>query len=159
MAYNVNVPLATNQITSDLTAINGNWEYLGQIASGTIMLFGQNSAPTGWTRKADWQDGAMFTYSAAGDLASGGSASSFATHTHTGPSHSHNMGHAVVTQNQQVINTVGMMIADTGGVSSYGAGGALDAYQLQGVSEAGGTGNSGANTAPYYQEVIVATKD
>ncbi len=57
--------------------------------SGTIMVFGQNSAPTGWTRKADWQDNAMLCYASAGNISSGGSVNPQSTHTHTGPSHTH----------------------------------------------------------------------
>jgi len=43
--------------------------------AGTVMVFGQNSAPTGWTRKTDWQDGAMLCFSGSGDPGSGGSQS------------------------------------------------------------------------------------
>jgi len=57
--------------------------------TGTIMLFGQNSAPTGWTRKADWQDNAMLCYAASGDIAGSGAVDPQSAHTHTGPSHTH----------------------------------------------------------------------
>ena len=50
--------------------------------SGTIMLFKQNSAPMDWTRKADWQDGAMLVYEAAGALTAGGSVEANAGHSH-----------------------------------------------------------------------------
>ena len=57
--------------------------------TGTVMLFGQNSAPTGWTRKADWQDNAMLCYAASGNIGSGGAVNAQSAHTHTGPSHTH----------------------------------------------------------------------
>ena len=60
--------------------------------TGTIMLFGQASAPTGWTKKINWQDKAMFTYNGDANgtvLDSGGSAAAQTAHTHTGPSHAH----------------------------------------------------------------------
>lgn len=59
------------------------------LPAGTIMLFGQSSAPTGWTRKADWADNAMLCYAASGDIASGGAVNPQTAHTHTGPSHTH----------------------------------------------------------------------
>lgn len=59
--------------------------------AGTVMIFGQNSAPTGWTRKADWADTSMLCYAATGDCGSGGSANPQSTHTHTGPSHTHTL--------------------------------------------------------------------
>lgn len=62
-----------------------------EFASGTIMIFGNSTAPIGWTRKADWQDSAMFSYKASGSLSSGGSADPTSTHRHTGPSHTHTM--------------------------------------------------------------------
>jgi len=65
--------------------------YQGELnaPSGTIMVFGQNSAPTGWTRKADWQDNAMLCYAASGNIGSGGAVNPQSAHTHTGPSHTH----------------------------------------------------------------------
>lgn len=53
-------------------------------ASGTIMSFYQNSAPTGWTKKTDLQDGAMITYTT-GNAGGGGSSSatSIALANHT----------------------------------------------------------------------------
>lgn len=57
--------------------------------AGTEMIFIQNSAPTGWTRNAARQDGAMMVYAAAGDVAAGGAVDAKAAHTHTGPSHTH----------------------------------------------------------------------
>jgi hypothetical protein len=64
-------------------------EGAGGLPSGTIQLFGNNSAPTGWTRKSDWTNNSMFTYRATGDLVTGGSVDAKAQHVHTGPSHVH----------------------------------------------------------------------
>ena len=57
--------------------------------AGTIMLFGQNSAPTGWTRKSDWQDGAQLCYRASDDIEAGGEADPRQPHEHTTEEHSH----------------------------------------------------------------------
>jgi hypothetical protein len=59
--------------------------------AGTEMIFIQDAAPTGWTRNAARQDGAMLVYAAAGAVAAGGSADAKTAHTHTGTSHSHDL--------------------------------------------------------------------
>jgi hypothetical protein len=148
------------------------------IPSGTIMLFGQNSAPTGWTKKTDWQDNAMLCY-ATGNIGNGGSVNPQSAHTHTGPSHTHtgpshthtgpSHTHAVALPKQGWAGEYGetsRIYAGvnsnsvkertlTSGASGTGATGASGT----GVTGAGGTGATGANTAPHYQEVIAATKD
>ena len=214
MALDKNVPLVTNTIAADLIAINANWEALvsdiaydattwdgvtdiapsknvirdkleALIPSGTIMLFGQASAPTGWTKKTNWQDKAMFTYN--GDvngtaLDSGGSVAAQTAHTHTGPSHTHTgpshthtgpshthdttfpqSGWSATTAagNQPAAITTGtnnnLLVARalTSGAAGTGATGA----EGTGATGAGGTGATGANTAFFYQELIVCTKD
>ncbi len=59
------------------------------IPSGSVMIFGQNAAPTGWTRKTDWQDNTMLCYAASGNIGSGGSVNPQSAHMHTGPIHAH----------------------------------------------------------------------
>jgi len=138
---------------------------LNPFPSGTIMLFGQNAAPTGWTRKADWQDNAMLCYAASGNIGSGGGVDPQATHTHAGgshaltvaemPSHDHNVKHYYYSMmgGSGAYSVCRPLNGDTGPVAngmsedSVGGGSAHD------------HGNTGANTAPYYQEVIAATKD
>ena len=95
MAFNNDVPSAGNQIAADLVAINANWEYVAQIASGTKMLFYADSAPTGWTIDTTPNDGLCFITKGSGASGeTGGAAHSSGTwtqpnHTHTGPSHTH----------------------------------------------------------------------
>ena len=148
------------------------------IEAGTIMLFGQNSAPTGWTRKTDWQDNAMLCYAASGNINGGGSVNPQSTHTHTGPSHTHTTGNhtlsiAEIPSHTHIFTgsfdgtaedacTSGDFCtpwASSQGnsvtVPASGGGGAHN----HGATGAGGTGATGANTAPHYQEVIAATKD
>lgn len=61
--------------------------------SATVMLFGQSTPPTGWTKKTDWANNSMLMFTT-GDIASGGSAnpaswttgiaiSDHGTHRHT----------------------------------------------------------------------------
>lgn len=117
---------------------------LGFFPSGTIMLFGQASAPTGWTKKTDWQDNAMFCY-ASGTPGSGGAVNPQSTHTHTGPSHTHNTPILAHTR--------------PAGTHLGGASFAETNDHPATATSADGTGATGANTAPHYQEVIAATKD
>jgi len=125
-------------------------------ASGTVMLFGQNAAPTGWTRKADWQDNAMLCYAASGNIGSGGVVNPQSTHTHTGPNHTHSIPHDGWAPNSHVSPGSGDHIG-------INASELVDAYEREanGDNTSGeeGTGATGANTAPHYQEVIAAIKD
>lgn len=107
--------------------------------TGTIMLFGQNSAPTGWTRKADWQDNAMLCYASAGAIGSGGAVNPQSTHIHG------IAGHANHFHNLQA----GTDIAAGANFSDETI--STDAHD-HGAATA-------ANSAPFYQEIIAATKD
>lgn len=139
--------------------------------SGTVMLFGQSSAPVGWTRKADWADNAMLCFAASGAIGSGGSADPQAVHTHAGPSHVHSTQSHTLTIAEIPSHThtyyqkTGWAYAQSAG-SQYGnpveatsgAAGGGNAHS-HGNTGTSGTGNTGANAAPKYQEVIAATKD
>jgi len=76
-------------------ATNDRFELMGsgvsEFAPGTVMLFGNSTAPVGWTRKTDWQESAMFCYRATGTPNNGGGVNPQSTHNHTGPSHTHTM--------------------------------------------------------------------
>lgn len=65
---------------------------------GTIMLFGQNSAPTGWSKLTSWQNNSMIVFTT-GNPASGGSQDATnptmagaGSHSHTVNSHNHSLG-------------------------------------------------------------------
>ena len=136
------------------------------------MLFGQNAAPTGWTRKADWQDNAMLCYASAGDIGSGGAVNPQSTHAHTTPghtlltseipAHSHGFRWHSYAGNQVFSNTYYF-----GNQVEGNADFARNSYSQANtviIAPAGGGGshahgNTGVNTAPHYQEVIAATKD
>lgn len=99
-----NIPTGTRRLNDALTPprfqeYNGStWDdvVMNLATAGTIMLFGNSTAPAGWTRKADWTNNAMLTYISSGSVSTGGSATpkdghahSMSSHTHTGPSHTH----------------------------------------------------------------------
>jgi len=144
---------------------NNQWLSLG-FAPGTVMLFGQNSAPLGWTRKSNWQDNAMLCYAASGNIGSGGSANPQSAHNHSGgtiPNHSHNLdigsgsGSLAATGERVWVSSEGGIMYPSLDIGSG------TFYPVYAKTESGGgggsTGNTGYNTAPYYQEVIAATKD
>lgn len=71
-----------------------------QLPTGTVMLFGQNLAPTGWTRKTNWANNTMLCYAATGNISSGGSANPQSGHVHGGASHTHTTGNVFLTLDQ-----------------------------------------------------------
>ena len=145
------------------------------IPAATVMLFGQNSAPTGWTRKADWQDGAMLCYAASGDPAAAGDTDPRATHTHgTGdysiteaelPAHYHLVASSGgYTGGIGNSNRIAYLVNYGASYQNYTLGGTTAAANVGRSSSVGsGTahnhGDTDASGAPYYQEVIAATKD
>ncbi|NNF99483.1 MAG: hypothetical protein HKM93_08905 [Desulfobacteraceae bacterium] len=90
-----NVTLINKAVVELLKDITASAAEINQLAgyslfpAGTVMLFGNNAAPVGWTRKSDWQDNAMLCFAGAGDIAGGGAVNPQTAHAHTGPSHMH----------------------------------------------------------------------
>ena len=136
-------------------AANNAWRYL-DLPSGTVVLFGQATSPTGWTKKTTWTDNAMLCINTQADgtaLASGGSANPQAAHTHTGPSHTHTgPSHSHTLTLTKAVYSAG--VAGTACVTNV-----TMAASGTGATSAGGTGATGSNTIPSYQEIIACTKD
>lgn len=135
------------------------------IVTGIVMAFGNNTAPTGWTRLTTGDtiydaatDNAMFCFAKTGNIAQGGSVSPQATHTHTGGDHT-------LTLAEMPAHT---HAAGNGGLSSggslfraYGEVGVPAGSRATGSNGYDGSHNHGAtsaNTAPYYIEMILAKK-
>jgi hypothetical protein len=138
---------------------------------GTVMTFGQNSAPSGWTRLTTGDtiydaavDNAMFCFAKTGNIAQGGAANPQSQHLH-----------AIGTKGAfQWYNK-----ADSEGGKSYNSSGALQelspgtitGYVIETPNGSGGAinldcytnkidlGNTENNSAPYYIEMILAKKD
>jgi hypothetical protein len=178
---------------------SGEFKSFSDFDSGTIMLFGNSSAPVGWTRKSDWQNNAMFTFKATGAVSNGGSVDPRSTHTHTGPSHTHSMqnhrhatsGHALTEAEMpahshtyavqtfsasgeywwsvNLLNNGCACASYSGSPTGYPSTVAVGSSNSHSHGNTGtpdsntttpaGTGDTGANTAPYYQEIIAASKD
>ncbi len=94
------------QTTQQAVKVGGSGAFQTlDIPSGTVMLFGQSSAPAGWTKKTDWQDNSMLVYTT-GAAGNGGSADAktfnpsvgnAGAHTHNVASHTHTTGDHVLS--------------------------------------------------------------
>lgn len=144
------------------------------LPSGTVMLFGQNSAPTGWTRLTTWANNAMLVYRATGNVATGGTVDPRLTHSHSMQNHVHSTANHTLTLAQIPSHTHNTNIAafhTSGEFSRFSWGGPNAPGNLNTLAAGGGgahnhgnTGtpsvtNTGGNTGPLYQQVIAATKD
>jgi hypothetical protein len=89
--------MAASKLTGDLPAISGaNLTGVQPFPSGTVMVFHQTAAPTGWTKSTTHNDKALRVVSGDGggnggthDLSSPPSLA----HTHTGAAHTHTINH------------------------------------------------------------------
>jgi hypothetical protein len=171
--------LATDSVTTDKIAdanvtaakIHENDKF----AADTVMAFGQNYAPTGWTRLTTGDtlydaaaNNAMFCFAKSGNVAAGGSTNPQApstTHYHTGPSHTHTMGthnhkwydyQSGGGHNSHTYNSDGTAV-DIAYTDTSGRGiGTSQAYKLNfsgytnkidpGNTNSSGTGNTGAKS-------------
>lgn len=223
-------------VSAVFNATNNRFELEGivdtQFAAGTIMLFGNSTAPIGWTRKTNWTNNAMLCVASSGTPGSGGSVNPQSSHYHSGVNHTHSMqshyhslqnhthpgtyhlhsttGHTLSinempehdhdledTHGQRfyVMNDFDNVptlpairgdgpsetnggqwwdhVAKTGGGASHshgstaagGAGNTGGPDQLvsggpnNNTTTSNGAGNTSTRSAPYYQEVLAATKD
>ena len=113
------------------------------IPAATKMLFGQSSAPTGWTKDtATWTDDSMIVFTT-GSISSGGSGSPSAAHSHA------------------LQNSVTAISGGTGLASSEGP--TVDSGLVKHAGLDGGTyyfmSATTTSHTPKYQKVIAATKD
>lgn len=157
------------------------------IPSGTVMVFYQAAAPTGWTKLTTQNDKALRVVSAAGG-GSGGSHSLSAgvSHSHTVTSHTHDLGnhtHSTPAHTHTLADGVGSAQGDSGTETikstagnintGNGAGGTRPIVSY--TTDSGGSGTSGAPSsnssgaaapgtdtqAPViaYIDVIICSKD
>jgi len=124
------------------------------IPAATKMLFGQSSAPSGWTKDtATWTTDSMIIFTT-GSIGSGGSDSPSSAHGHSMQSHTHTLadGGSYTSQTTQefIIKSGGLLYTPTSGAVTY----EKASYTTGGPS----TANTGNHT-PKYQTVIAATKD
>lgn len=141
--------------------IVGNW---ANIPSGTVMLFVQTAAPTGWTKSTANNDKALRVVS--GAAGSGGvtafssvftsrtiSVANMPTHTHaiTDPGHAHDYG---ITVGVNGGGAGAVPYPNTGGVSV-----STTNLQYTGISTQSAGSGTAMDFAVQYVDVIIATKN
>jgi len=138
---------------------NDQWLSLDFIP-GTIVMFGQASAPLGWTKVTTWTDNSMLCINSQADgtaLGAGGSDNPQIAHTHTGPSHTHTgPSHTHTVSSTKATRYV---TGTEGAQKPVLYVGANTGAEGTGATSSAGTGATGGNTAPLYQEIIACTKD
>ena len=169
-------------------ADSSRWTGAGAFESGTVMLFGNTTAPIGWTRKTDWQDNAMFCFSATGTPGNGGNVNPQSAHTHSAPSHTHTMqnhthattGHQLTISEMPSHNHTYVGSHEDDHVAPSSSGDREMDAQTKTTGSRGGNqehshgdtgapsnnttstssaGTTGGNILPYYQEILAAQKD
>jgi hypothetical protein len=144
--------------------------------SGTVMLFGQTAAPTGWTKDTSNNNNSALRV-VTGTASTGGSVdftTAFASQTPSGtvsvsgsagattlstpqiPSHSHNAGSSNASNFYQPLQTARGVNANAPATSNTGGGGSHD-HPLT-ISSSTFSGNA-INLAVKYVDVIRATKN
>jgi hypothetical protein len=151
------------------------------IPAGTVMLFGQTAAPTGFTKLTDQDNAALRVVS--GTASTGGSqgfTTAFASQTPTGsvaitavsgtagattlttpqiPSHSHSIGMTFnPAPGTTICSAAGGGTPNTGNTNSTGGGGSHD-HPFSFTSGTGTFTGNAINLAVKYVDVIRATKD
>ena len=168
-ATDVSLYLGSNAIV--LT--NQNYgSYVNSFPAGTLMLFQQTSAPTGWTKQTTHNDKALRVVS--GTASSGGTTAFTSVFTSRTPSGTVNMSNAAVTLSSAQMpshsHSTDTTLRYDGGSYNWGGG-----YKSAG-SRSSGTGGAGsggshthANTASFsgssmdfavqYVDLIIASKN
>ena len=158
--YTITLPAASGTMATTETA---------GFPSGTVMLFVQTAAPTGWTKGTTHDNKALRVVS--GSVSTGGSSgftTAFGTPSVSGslsgtvgattltitqiPSHSHTAGAAVTTYNGNAFDARNTS-ASGAATSSAGGGGSHD------HSFSGSLSSATASINVAYVDVIIATKD
>jgi hypothetical protein len=138
-------------ITAALTAGGG-------IPSGTLMLFQQTAAPTGWTKQTTHNDKALRVVS--GTASSGGS-NQFSTQFGTINTAIHVVTVPEMTSHGHTTNpaTAGVIDINTGGPNNVAAG--AQAYAGLGINAAGGSAGHihTVNLGVMYVDLIIASKN
>jgi len=157
----VNVGDPTKKKSYDLLWDNVQYIKTNVMSSGVVLLFANNSPPTGWTRKTGWGNSnkRMFVYST-GNISTGGGLSATTDHTHTIANHNH-MWYLDTASTQKSYDSNGdahtpVRAPTDGGGIHWQAASTL-------VNESLYTNNASLTPAKStcfkYQSVIAATKD
>ena len=140
---------------SSTTFLRGDntWSLVAGFDSGTLMLFQQTAAPTGWTKQTTHDNKALRVVS--GTAGSGGSVD-FTTAFASGTTGATTLTTTQIPSHTHLINK------STGGVVAGGAGMAAGATNTTATSQATGGGGShdhSLSLGVLYVDVIIASKD
>lgn len=149
-------------LTSNGSSAAPSWQSVGGgFAAGTVMLFAQTAAPTGWTKSTTHNDKALRVVS--GTASSGGSVAfttAFASQAVNGT-----VGSTTLSTSQMPSHNHSISVYETGTTGGVTMGNA-NFVQSLGTSSAGGNGShnhsfsgTAINLAVQYVDVILATKD
>lgn len=124
--------------------------------TGTVAFYGQNTAPTGWTKKTDWTDNSMLIYTT-GNIADAGSddpknwttALASASHSISIAELAYHR-HDVALTDQDIVGAGSMTFLSSFGTKYTGYTGSNDAHSHTLTQD---------TFTPKYQTVIAATKD
>jgi hypothetical protein len=171
-----NITTAANDRFEALSLGSGNWLVLwftrasglalAAFASGTIMTFGNSTAPTGWTKGSTHDNKAMRLVT--GTPSTGGSVgftTAFASQTPAGTVSGTPSLSATVSQNGWGVDagtsSSGRLITSTGGSNPSGTGTATGAgtLSISANTWSGSFTGSAINLAVNYVDMILATKD
>tara|TARA_R110000737_G_scaffold318929_1_gene329940 strand:- start:313 stop:972 length:660 start_codon:yes stop_codon:yes gene_type:complete len=148
---NTNMTLVDAQMKTNADAIGG-----AGVPSGTVMVFYQAAAPTGWTKSTANNDKALRVVSGSGGGVGGThglSSPPSLAHTHTGAAHVHSVGaHShgnTLSAAAHTLTTSQMPSHNHSGGNSYSTGGNLPGYSgvYQGAAAStGSTGGGGSHS-------------
>jgi hypothetical protein len=148
--------VSANPVTNLGIAPKQYVDTVSPIPSGTLMLFQQTSAPTGWTKQVTHNNKALRVVT--GTASSGGTrtfTSVFADHTEDGFVVSHTLVTAEIPSHT---HTTTCLDGTGGGSVLNGAGWGLHGAVSTSVGGDGGHGH-GLNIAVQYVDLIIASKD
>ncbi len=146
--------IGINLIPKGTGEIQYNGERIEAFAAGTVMLFQQTSAPTGWTKSTTHNDKALRIVS--GTVGSGGATAFTSVFGSSKTTGSHTLTTAEIPAHT---HTISKSNGTTGGsTNAAGGGAAVDTFD----SGSAGTGGGHDHTLSLdlqYADVIAATKD
>lgn len=152
-----------NETLNILERYSGSaWVPIGTvIPAGTKMVFFQAAVPTGWTQVTNYNDYALRVVSGTGGGTGGAAAfSGLGTHTHTGPSHDHEINYSNVTGSLTPSAQQSISAQTKGAAMTYPNAGSSSYRILYNDTIVAGTGATGASSVNfYYLDVVLGTKD
>jgi hypothetical protein len=145
--------------TCDLSAaVTAGSNPITAFPSGTLMLFQQTAAPTGWTKETTHDDKALRVVT--GAVSSGGT-SAFSTVFGKSATDSHTLTTSQIPAHTHTLNNATVVFRNTGGGAvDTSTGGSQSTATISANNEGGGTGHTHSmDIRVQYVDLIIASKD